>query len=308
MTIEYLINAVGQPNNGFYEGKTKYNFNCPKCAEQNLGRPDNKYNLGVLLESNNNIFNCWKCGYKGRVKTLLKDYGKKQDYDAYVFYNMEDYTDVHQVKKQNYLFTNLPKDFISFEMFDIVNNENHKKAYDYLVYDRKIPIRTIKFYKLGACFEGFFKDRIIIPSYDKDNKLNFFVGRTFIKDLKPTYLHNEVDKTTFIFNEFNINWNHPIYLVEGAFDMLSLPINTISLNGKILLDNILQKLIKYKSYVVLILDDDANKESLAIKQKLDLYDIKNKVIFLKNKDLNKMLKDDMIIKKNVMNYRNLLEE
>ena len=36
-------------------------------------------------------------------------------------------------------------------------------------------------HNIGYCDEGKYSNRIIIPSYDSDGQLNFFVGRDFYK-------------------------------------------------------------------------------------------------------------------------------
>lgn len=300
MVLDLIINTLGKPRTEAYPGKTKFDFNCPQCKDRNDGIPDNKFNLGILLDGNKNLCHCWVCGYKGNIKYLLKRYGSNIDYKSYCDYNLDIFKTDN--KSKPYVFFSYPKGYVSFDKFDLTN-EDHKKAHDYLLNNRGLTEKTIKFFKLGACFDGKYKNRIIIPSFDENNELNFFIGRSFVNE-KPTYLHEFVDKTTFICNESNINWNHPITIVEGYFDMISLPINCIPLNGKILLPNLLKKLYKNKSKVILILDEGEEKRSKEIKDQLDLFNIENVVVNLKNKDLNHILsiigKD--YIKKEVLKY------
>ena len=58
-----------------------YSFNCPCCAEENFGVPDDKYNLEVKFDLGVNGcggFHCWKCGdtngMKGTLVQLFKRY------------------------------------------------------------------------------------------------------------------------------------------------------------------------------------------------------------------------------------------
>jgi hypothetical protein len=99
----------------------------------------------------------------------------------------------------------------------------------------------------------------VIPSYNLDNKLNFYVTRTFKNniDKHQAYKLPQADKKEIIFNEKNINWNSTVYIVEAYFEYTTIPINTIILLGKSLQDNIISKLIKYKPNVVIMLNPDA---------------------------------------------------
>jgi choline kinase len=157
-----------------------------------------------------------------------------------------------QIKK--YKIFGLPKEFISFQKID-KNNPLHMEAYNYLK-NRKVSNFLIKKDNLGFCLEGYYKNRIIIPSYDSNNKINFYVTRTF-KDDPYKYKLPQADKKEIIFNEKNINWNATVYIVEAYFEYTTIPINTIILLGKSLQDNILSKLIKYKPNVIIMLNPDA---------------------------------------------------
>ena len=53
-----------------------------------------------------------------------------------------------------------------------------RHALSYL-YKRGITDADILKYDIGYCDSGLYSNRIIIPSYDSDGKLNFFVGRDF---------------------------------------------------------------------------------------------------------------------------------
>jgi len=161
-----------------------------------------------------------------------------------------------QIKK--FKVFRLPKEFISFQDMD-KNNPLHIEAYEYIKNIRKVPDSIIKKDNLGFCLEGYYKDRIVIPSYDLDRKLNFYITRTFKNsiDKHQAYKLPQADKREIIFNEKNINWNATVYIVEAYFEYTTIPVNTITLLGKSLQDNILSKLIKYKPNVIIMLNPDA---------------------------------------------------
>jgi hypothetical protein len=269
MIFEMLNRALGKPKR-YFKGIKNIEFNCPRCAENECIDSDNKFNLNVTLQANNQVFHCWKCSYKGPVKFLLQKYGKTSDYKAYMEYNFEslELTDTKKIV----LPIILPKEFILFKDIDLTN-EKHLEAYNYVTIERNINIKTINFFKVGFCVDGYYKNRIIIPSYDKYNKLNWFATRVF-DNSRQSHLNPTGNKDLIIFNEYNINFNHPLYLVEGSFDMLSLPINTCVLLGKKINRVLLDKIIKYQTPIIIILDPDAENDANEIEEELKLFGIK----------------------------------
>ena len=119
------------------------------------------------------------------------------------------------------------QEFVSFSQMDASNPE-HFEAYNYLVNERKISRDIILRYRLGFCTTGKYANRIIIPSFDASGDVNYFVGRYYGTDKKIKqkipYLNPVADKDVIIFNEGLVNWDSTVYLVEGAFEMLSFPV------------------------------------------------------------------------------------
>jgi acyl-CoA synthetase (AMP-forming)/AMP-acid ligase II len=71
---------------------------------------------------------------------------------------------------------------------------------------------------IGYCDSGLYSNRIIIPSYDSEGKLNFFVGRDFYNS-KMKYKNCSSPKNIIGFDLF-INWDEPIVLVEGPLKII----------------------------------------------------------------------------------------
>ena len=71
-------------------------------------------------------------------------------------------------------------------------------------------------YSIGYCEDGLYSNRIIIPSYDDEGQLNFFIGRD-IFDSKLKYRNSPTPKDIIGFDLF-VNWEEPILLVEGFLD------------------------------------------------------------------------------------------
>ena len=115
---------------------------------------------------------------------------------------------------------------------------------------------------------GKYHKRIIIPSYDEFDTLNYFVTRSFNRKIKPKYLNPDVDKQTIIFNYGKINFDSTIYLVEGVFDHIVVP-NSIPLLGKYVSDKLWLELQRVNGYIVILLDSDAVEDAINIYKKLN---------------------------------------
>jgi len=290
--------------------------NCPKCQKrEGLLKPDGKYNLEINTAKR--VFRCWKCDdpkFSGSLGSLIKIFGNSSDFELY-----KSYASIYQeyVTDDNIEIINvqLPNEMILFSDMDI-NNPEHLQAYNYLVLDRKINRELILKYRLGFCLEGKYSQRIIIPSYDANGILNYFVARSYNPKIKRSkYLNPNVDKNSIIFNEGYINWDSTIFLVEGVFDMLSIPVNTIPLLGKTISALLFKRLSEYKPNVVIILDPDAYKDSINLFYTLQsIYiDCDDKIRLVKlptNEDIDELRREKGVefVKKCVYGARKLITE
>lgn len=262
---------------------------CPRCQERDgLLYPDGKYNLEINTKLN--VFHCWKCEdpkFTGTIGKLIRLYGNNYDYKLYksyskIYYNNTSYYFNNNENDEDVYFYDikLPLEFISFKDINM-NNLEHIKMYNYWVLDRKLPIELAYDYDVGFCVEGDYANRIVIPSYDQFGDLNYFITRLiFESKTEPKYKNPDLNKKKIIFNENRINWDSTVYMVEGAFDMFSLPDNCLVLLGKELYDKIFKKIKEKKPNIVIVLDPDAIKKSINIYRDLLStygYNIKNKI-------------------------------
>lgn len=252
------------------EGNIQQQINCPRCQyREGLAEPDGKHNLEINLARH--IFKCWKCeepGFAGSLGYLIKRYGTRDDHEEYRNYvKIYGYEIEESDEEKQIQIVTLPKEFISFkDMIEVI--PDHMEAYRYLTGDgkneRKISPDQIFKYNMGFCLEGKFKDRIILPSYDDLGDLNFFVARTFKENIKPKYLNPKSEKENIILNESNLNWDSTIYLVEGYFDLLSMPPNTTASLGKGLSIRLYKKIKEKKPNMVILYDPDAFNDMIGV--------------------------------------------
>ena len=102
---------------------------------------------------------------------------------------------------------------------------------------------------------------VVVPSYDKDGFLNYYVGRSFDKN---AYIKHKLASSTkdIIGFEMYINWDLPLILCEGAFDAMTIKRNAIPLFGKKLSTTLMKKIIKSNvEKIYLALDEDALKDA-----------------------------------------------
>lgn len=239
--------------------KEQYAVNCPTCsAKKSEDDGDDKFNLEINLSEG--VFNCWSCGEtegtKGSLKKLFKKFANKNQIKKLKMVGFDLSEIKSKVKDVNVIEDiTLPKGYIEFK------NGNQKsiifkQAWNYITKERKLSPETIYKFNIGYASGGKYDSRIVIPSYDINGELNYWVTRTYI-NARPKYLNPDSDKEQIIFNENKINWDSDIYLVEGPFDHIVVH-NSIPMLGKKLSEKIKHNLFhKASANIIILLDDDA---------------------------------------------------
>jgi len=279
-----LTDVLGRPKKR-NEAKQQYSFDCPTCsAEKGEDDGDGKGNLEVNLREG--IYHCWACGEvngtKGNLKKLFKTFATTQQVKKLKLIGYDlDYLKKTKKEQKELEEIELPKHFIDF------NESNpksllHKQAWNYLVKERKLTEDIISKFKIGYSVGGKYDSRVIIPSYDKNNELNYFVTRTYTNS-KPKYLNPDSDKEEIIFNECCLNWDSDIYLVEGPFDHI-VTHNSIPILGKKISDKLMNLLFnKAKANIIILLDSDAWNDAKRHYSKLNVGKLFNRVKIIKMK-------------------------
>ncbi len=159
---------------------------------------------------------------------------------------------------------NLPKDFLSLAVKH--PSPVYKQAASYLL-SRGITGDDILRYNIGYCESGPYTNRVIIPSYNKNGSLNYFVGRD-IYNSKFKYKNPPISKDVIGFELF-INWDEPLVLCEGVFDAIAIKRNAIPLFGKTIQPKLKTELYKQRvKKIYIVLDEDAKIDALKLSAKL----------------------------------------
>lgn len=248
--------------------KGNYAFHCPFCKHH---KPK------LEIDPKTGFYHCWTCepATKGRnLITLLK---KLQATPAQITEMRSYFPDGKgTLEDKTYTPVELPKEFISLANTD--TKLPYRQAIAYLK-SRGIVGEDILKYNIGYCDRGKYANSIIVPSYDKHGRINYFISRSFEKDPARKYNAPSCNKNELIGLEYFINWKVPVVLCEGIFDAIALKRNAIPLFGKSIPKALMVKLVEHDvKTVYLALDNDALKE--AIKYSVELLNLGKDVYLL----------------------------
>jgi DNA primase len=267
--IEILEDILGDYRmHNDYKGQMS--FDCPVCSYElkGLDHGDGKGNLEVNYR--HNVYKCWACSEvnytHGSLHKLIKKYGTTKHLKRYELLVPEE---SFENGKPNFKAVKLPEEFVPFSKVSAGLKLTHyyKTALNY-IRKRNITDDMLTKYNIGFCYKGPYANRIIIPSYDAENRLNYFIARSYEAKTKFKYKNPEAQKEIIIFNEYLIDWFMPIYIVEGAFDSIFLP-NSIPMLGKVMGEKLFSLLYEKALEVVVVLDGDAWENSQKIYHKLN---------------------------------------
>lgn len=243
-----------------------------------------KLEINLQTVDGKNPWHCWISNEKGKtIYSLFKKIKvEKKFYDELKECVAVIYTGNEKNEKNS---LELPDEFkpLSKLIRSDIKIPEIKNALMYL-HNRKITANDIKRYNIGLCINGEYRNRIIIPSYDENANLNYFVSRSFLSNDSFKYKNPKVSKDIIPFDLY-INWDLPIYLVEGVFDAISVKFNSIPLLGKTLQNSIKKKIIEKKPPAVYVaLDTDAKVDALKIIKTVHSLGIPTFYVDLEKKD------------------------
>jgi len=274
--VELLSDVLGNPHN-HYESKGQISFDCPVCAEEKgLDTGDGKGNLEINYIRH--VYKCWACGdthgTHGPLGKLFDKFGSKQQKKIYNLIKPE------ELKKEDAKRPRLryPEGYTKFRD----SNPRfipHIEAYKYLK-SRGITDDMIEKFNIGYTVQGDFAYRIIVPSFNSEGYLNYFIGRAWTKR-KDKYKNPSVPKDEIIFNDGLIDWTKDVFLVEGVFDSFFLA-NPIVMLGKKMSRLLFETLYnKAEGNIIVCTDGDAWNDGMKIYNELNGGRLYNKIKIVK---------------------------
>ena len=242
-------------------------FTCPACGHH-------KRKFSVNLDKS--VYKCWVCDYRGRnIRRVIRSYGsynqlqkwdaisQRSDIEKFAELFMETERTEDKSKME------LPEEFTSLCSEKAPATGTYALRY---LQKRGITKEDILKWKIGYCFSGEYRNRIIIPSFDEDGDCSYFIARSYTGD-SYKYKNPRASKD-IVFNELYIDWNDDLTLVEGVFDALVAG-NAVPILGSTLRkgSELLRKIVRNDTPIYIALDPDAaDKERRIIKMLLE-YDI-----------------------------------
>ena len=287
--LKILKDVLGAP----YINGDEHHFYCPKCEHH-------KKKLSVNIIKN--VFKCWVCDWSSRnVYRIISRYGDYHSKNEWKSFAQE--VDIRTLSDQ--LFTkiekespqkiDLPKEFISLANKKLPDTS--LRPLNYLRF-RGLDKNDIIKWKIGYCSIGAYAGRIIVPSFDCDGDINYFVTRSYDNNWKK-YLNPKLSKN-IIFNDLYLDFDHGLTIVEGVFDAIKADDNTVPLLGSTLTEKskLFYEIIKNDTPVYLALDLDAEKKankliSLFLKYDIEVY----KIDTAPYKDIGEMTKSEFTTRK-----------
>jgi DNA primase len=285
---EHLGQATIKPNFDNVSAKKQTQFKCfnSKCKSHlKSNKKKLEVNFDILL------YHCWVCNNSGSVDKLVRQLFDQEDQKIALAALLEirGETNINQAFNQSSTGSDslailtqleLPQEAIrltkEFETNLIVG-----QAIRYLM-KRNISMSEIECYGLLYCISGQYANRIIIPSYDSNRKLNFFTGRTIDEQTKLKYLSSNIERKKIVFNEYMVDYSSELVLVEGPFDYLSLHgLNRTALLGSELSvqHELFRKIYENGTKTTIYLDADALEKAMHMASLLISYGIECRIVY-----------------------------
>jgi DNA primase len=272
--VELLEDVLGD-HGLHYPNRGQISFNCPVCDDDR-----NKHNLEVNYIDN--VYKCWSCGDSegthGPLGRIFDKYGNKKHKKLYNVLKPETVVKRERPKKT----LKLPDAFTLFKDSSSVYPVR-RQAMNYLK-SRGITDEMIERYGIGFCDKGDHSGRIVVPSYNKNGELNYYIARSWNPMSKAKYKNPEAEKDKIIFWENLIDWNKDIFLVEGAFDGLFVN-NSIPMLGKHMSELLFETIYtKAKGDIIICLDADAWQNAIKLYHELSGGDLWGRIKLIKLPD------------------------
>jgi len=251
LVFDILTQILGQPRT-HYSTKGQASWNCPVCDD---GKGKGNFEVNYFKD----VYQCWACGETndthGSIYKLIRLWGNKEQLKTYLLLRPDVIKKSNKLEESPKVFNGLPPGYVSFNS-DNSKSIYYKQAYNYITKERGITPEIIEQFNVGYTINGKFHHRIIVPSYNIEGEVDYFSARTYI-GAKKKYDNPEYPKEKIIFNEFFINWNEDVYLLEGALDHLVVP-NSIPMLGKKMSDLLWNRLYENaKANIIIGYDPDA---------------------------------------------------
>lgn len=224
---------------------------CPFCLER-TGKEDRRGALTVSLVLG--WYNCFKCGVVGRVDDFVTELEDAEELAARPLDEMPP-----------------PESFTPLATEPGLSAEVLEPARAYLR-GRGMHDGLWAAAGIGACYDGFYAGRVVVPVTDVEDKWLGYVARAWTKKAATPYLYPpNMPRGEVLYNPraLEVETDVPLLVVEGVFDALHLWPDGVALLGKWSPAQVLL-LAGAPRPVVTVLDGDAWEEGEELSMLLQL--------------------------------------
>mgnify|MGYP001181749149 FL=1 len=243
-----------------YRSGSEHLYYCPYCKRH-------KRKLSVNLERD--VYKCWICDARGRtIRRIVRRFGDLsllRQWDA-----VSGRVDISE-------FDNLFQEFqeaeheqvceLPTEFRTLTSNNTSLVARPALNYLRRrgVTKQDMLKWKIGYATDGPYRNRVIIPSFNMNGDVNYFVARSYENSFRK-YMNPQASRD-ICFNELYIDWDSDLVIVEGIFDAIVAG-NAMPILGSSLRKNskLIKRIVENDTPVYLALDADAEKKAEKIIQ------------------------------------------
>ena len=252
----------------YYNSTDESLFNCPSC---------NHHKKKLSININKNVFKCWVCDWSGKnIYRIVRVYGTTDHrYEWKSFtrqVEIENFSDklFERKPEEEEKTTELPAEFISLANKNL--SSTALRPLNYLK-SRGLTKNDIIKWKIGYCCDGEYSGRIVVPSFNINGDVNYFISRSYDNNWKK-YSNPNISKD-IIFNHPYIDFDEDLILVEGVFDAMKSGDNSVPLLGSTLNEysKLFYEIVKNDTPIYLALDPDANKKTNKLVNLFLRYDI-----------------------------------
>ena len=259
------------------------------------------------------MFKCWVCDYSGtNIYRLIRSYGDYNQRKAWR--KLANIVDINNFEatvqslfetadKETEQTFSLPEEFVSLVNKSLPFSSLPARKY---LKDRGVTKEDIIYWKIGYCPYGDYASRVVVPSFNLDGRVNYFVSRSYIDDWRK-HMNPPVKRSEIVFNHLYLDFGQDLVITEGVFDAIVAGKNSVPILGSTLKEDskLFQEIIKNDTPVYLALDPDAEKKAARLISDLLKYEIElYKIDITPFDDVNEMGREKFLERKNEATFLN----
>ena len=249
---DVVVKAFGK--GVFARDGINYAVRCPVCKDAR------EVKKKMVIRLDDGRYHCWVCGSKGTNVSKLISKLRPDVLPPETVLQLFNRADVEIEETK----LSLPEGAIFLAGTesrdpDILAVKKYLKT-------RGLSVIDLHRWRIMVAKTGSFRRKVIVPSFDDCGDLNYYVARTINLDDSIKYRNSQVSKEEVVFNEIDIDWKKEVVLVEGVFDAVKCPENTIPILGSSLSykSRLYRRIVQNQTPCIVALDPDLKEKAFKL--------------------------------------------